>query len=145
MRIGSANLNNRSTGFDTECDLSLEARPDDQRARAMIASLRAQLISHWLNCAPEQVTEAAKVTGSIGAGIEHMRAAGHRRLAPLKPKRIGPLATVIAALHLGDPVTPSDSWRPWKRMKALREQTDRIPAAPPREIETPTPLPRTAA
>ena len=25
LRIGSANINNRSMGFDTECDLSLEA------------------------------------------------------------------------------------------------------------------------
>jgi phosphatidylserine/phosphatidylglycerophosphate/cardiolipin synthase-like enzyme len=25
LRIGSANLNNRSFGFDTECDIALEA------------------------------------------------------------------------------------------------------------------------
>lgn len=145
LRIGSANLNNRSTGFDTECDLSLEARPDDQRARAMIASLRSQLVGHWLNCAPEQVADAAKVAGGLGAGIELLRAAGHGRLAPLRPKRIGPLAAVIAALHLGDPVAPGDSWRPWKRMKAIRKQIDRIPDAPAREIAAPTPIPRTAA
>ena len=32
LRIGSANLNNRSMGADTECDLSIEATNGQQRA-----------------------------------------------------------------------------------------------------------------
>ena len=35
--------------------------------------------------------------------------------------RIGPLASLIAAHHLGDPLTPADSWRPWRRRHELRE------------------------
>ena len=34
--------------------------------------------------------------------------------------KIGPVAGLIAAYHLGDPVTPADSWRPWRRRKDLR-------------------------
>ena len=33
LRIGSANLNNRSMGTDTECDLAIEARNEAERAR----------------------------------------------------------------------------------------------------------------
>lgn len=33
MRIGSANINNRSLGFDPECDLSLEAATDASTLR----------------------------------------------------------------------------------------------------------------
>jgi uncharacterized membrane protein YdjX (TVP38/TMEM64 family) len=46
MRIGSSNLNNRSMGFDTECDLAIEAVNLEQR-RA-IANVRNRLIAeHW--------------------------------------------------------------------------------------------------
>ena len=43
LRIGSSNLNNRSMGFDTECDVGIEAANDAQR-RA-IASIRNRLIA----------------------------------------------------------------------------------------------------
>ena len=33
LRIGSANLNNRSMGTDTECDLAFAATGDEERQR----------------------------------------------------------------------------------------------------------------
>ncbi|WP_247553075.1 VTT domain-containing protein [Bradyrhizobium sp. 138] len=45
LRIGSANLNNRSMGADSECDLIFEASSDDHRA--FIASVRHRLIAHF--------------------------------------------------------------------------------------------------
>jgi phosphatidylserine/phosphatidylglycerophosphate/cardiolipin synthase-like enzyme/uncharacterized membrane protein YdjX (TVP38/TMEM64 family) len=46
LRVGSSNLNNRSMGFDTECDLGIEAATDDQRRS--IAAVRNRLIAeHW--------------------------------------------------------------------------------------------------
>jgi uncharacterized membrane protein YdjX (TVP38/TMEM64 family) len=46
LRIGSSNLNNRSMGFDTECDLGIEAA--SARQRRAIATLRNRLIAeHW--------------------------------------------------------------------------------------------------
>src|SRR5690606_3683172 len=46
LRIGSANLNNRSMGFDTECDVAIEARTEAHR-RA-IRTVRARLMAeHW--------------------------------------------------------------------------------------------------
>ena len=35
LRVGSANMNNRSMGADTECDLAIEARNEAER-RAML-------------------------------------------------------------------------------------------------------------
>src|SRR4051794_14703646 len=43
LRVGSANLNNRSMGTDTECDLALEAASDAERAA--IREVRARLIA----------------------------------------------------------------------------------------------------
>lgn len=46
LRIGSSNLNNRSMGFDTECDVGIEA--ENAVHREAIASVRNRLIAeHW--------------------------------------------------------------------------------------------------
>lgn len=42
FHVGSSNLNNRSMGFDTECDMIIEGK--DEGERAMIATLRNNLI-----------------------------------------------------------------------------------------------------
>jgi phosphatidylserine/phosphatidylglycerophosphate/cardiolipin synthase-like enzyme len=129
LRIGSANLNNRSGGFDTECDLSLEARPEDSSSRETIAGLRSRLLAHWLGCLPEVVASAtAAADGRVGAGVERLRQAGHKRLLPLKPTTIGPIATFIASHHLGDPLGTADSWRPWKRKRALAARLAQVSA-----------------
>jgi len=120
LRIGSANLNNRSLGFDTECDLSFEARLDDRSSRATIDGLRTRLLAHWLGCDRAAVESAVAQAGGIGPGIERLRREGYGRLSPLEPKPLGPLAKFIALHHLGDPVGPADSWRPRKRKRALR-------------------------
>ena len=46
MRIGSSNLNNRSMGFDTECDLGIEASTPDHR-RAIAAVRNGLIAEHW--------------------------------------------------------------------------------------------------
>ena len=120
LRIGSANLNNRSGGFDTECDLSLAAPPDDAASRGTIAGLRTRLLAHWLGCPPEMVDSAmAAHGGRVGPAVEELRQAGLTRLSPLTPKAMGPMAAFIALNHLGDPTGPADSWRPWRRARAL--------------------------
>ncbi|HEX7237059.1 MAG TPA: phospholipase D-like domain-containing protein, partial [Gammaproteobacteria bacterium] len=46
LRIGSSNLNNRSMGYDTECDLAIEG--ENAAQRESIASVRNRLIAeHW--------------------------------------------------------------------------------------------------
>jgi phosphatidylserine/phosphatidylglycerophosphate/cardiolipin synthase-like enzyme len=120
LRIGSANINNRSMGFDTECDLSLEADgPGSAANRAEITRLRNKLLAHWLGCVEPPMEEAIRRTGSVGAALESLRTNGYCRLCPIEVKPLNPIAAFIAAYHLGDPVGPRDSWRPWKRKKAV--------------------------
>ncbi|SDJ33597.1 Uncharacterized membrane protein YdjX, TVP38/TMEM64 family, SNARE-associated domain [Bradyrhizobium sp. Rc2d] len=52
LRVGSANLNNRSMGADSECDLIFEASSDQHRN--FIASVRRRLIAHF--CALDELT-----------------------------------------------------------------------------------------
>ncbi len=120
LRIGSSNINNRSMGFDTECDLSLEAAGSGSAAnRVEITGLRNRLLAHWLGCAEQTIADAIRKRGGVGKALEALRANGYCRLRPIEPKPLKPLAALIAAFHLGDPVGPGDSWRPWKRKKAL--------------------------
>ncbi len=120
LRIGSANLNNRSTGFDSECDLSFEATgASAAESRERIGNLTLRFIAHWLGCDEGRVEAAVGHEHGLGAAIDALRTEGLVRLRPLDPKPIGPLATFIAAFHLGDPVGPDDSFRPWRRDREL--------------------------
>lgn len=117
VRVGSANMNNRSAGFDTECDLALMIEGEANRAAAR--ALRLRLVAHWLGAPVEAVAEAIRREGRLGAAIESLRRQGGGRLSPIEPLRLGPLARFIAAFHLGDPTGPADSFRPRLRRQRL--------------------------
>jgi phosphatidylserine/phosphatidylglycerophosphate/cardiolipin synthase-like enzyme len=123
VRVGSANLNNRSTGFDTECDLSVEAargKAGDE-TRAGIHAFRSRLLGHWLHRSAQAVDAAIEWGGSLHAAVESFDGPG-RQMHPIEIKPIGPLWELVATLHLGDPAGPVDSWRPWKRRSELEGQ-----------------------
>jgi phospholipase D1/2 len=77
LRIGSANLNNRSMGTDTECDLVVVAR--SQTERLAIAALRNRLIGDLCGVPAEEVATAlAKADGSLIAVARKLNHKGHR-------------------------------------------------------------------
>ena len=116
LRIGSANINNRSMAFDTECDMSFEAGGRaGTGARREIANLRNRLLAHWLGCEQPVMDAAIDKGGGVGAGIEALRNAGYARLRPIATPPVTGLPALIAAYHLGDPFSPRDSWRCWRR------------------------------
>jgi phospholipase D1/2 len=105
LRIGSANLANRSMGLDTECDLAIEAR--EPRVREAILRFRDRLLAEHLGVRPEQVAEAVAATGSLVLAIESLRGEPHT-LKPLRGEvppeaeaRLPPAAVI-------DPETPID-------------------------------------
>lgn len=104
VRVGSANLSNRSMGLDTECDLAVEAREAPHVSRA-IGRFRARLLGEHLGVPPERVAEAAEATGSLGAAIEALRGGG-RTLAPLDGTVPEWLDQVIPRSAIFDPERP---------------------------------------
>jgi phosphatidylserine/phosphatidylglycerophosphate/cardiolipin synthase-like enzyme len=70
LRVGSSNLNNRSTALDTELDLAIET--DDEVRRRTIAGLRDKLIAEHLDSTPEAVRAAAQAEGSILRAIQKL-------------------------------------------------------------------------
>ncbi|MDP3495980.1 MAG: phospholipase D-like domain-containing protein [Hyphomonadaceae bacterium] len=123
LRIGSSNINNRSLGLDTECDLSIEPEAGARREhRKAIGRLRTRLVAHWLGCDDATFDEALKTAGGLGPAIESLRLKGHCRLRPLPILSLKPLAAIIATFHIGDPVGPRDSWRPWLRRRTVKAE-----------------------
>jgi len=122
VRIGSANINNRSTGYDTECDLAIEA--EDDAGRDAIAGFRNGLIGHWIAQPAQALAAAVKEHGSLANAVAALD--GARRLPPIPAKRITAWDSFIAHAHLGDPAGPKDSWAPWMRRWALRKQLRRL-------------------
>ena len=58
LKIGSSNLNNRSMGLDTECDLAVEAVPGhatDRAVAAEILGLRDALLGEHLGVPPDDI------------------------------------------------------------------------------------------
>ncbi len=114
-RVGSANLNNRSGGFDTECDLGFEAR-DEEQGQA-IAAFRWNLLGHWMARDAAAAKKAAGPNGSMIAAIDALNR--HGRLKPIRPQVLTKTQRIIADFHLGDPSGVGDSFRPFKRRRRL--------------------------
>ncbi|MGJ3264777.1 MAG: phospholipase D-like domain-containing protein [Salinarimonas sp.] len=107
LRIGSSNLNNRSMGFDTECDLAIEAVPgadDEEDIRHRIRNVRADLLAEHLARTPEEVHQAIAEHG-LARGIDHLRKDG-RRLVPYEPDPVQPAEEILAENDLLDPERP---------------------------------------
>lgn len=72
VRIGSANLNNRSMGFDTECDLAIEAHGQPRISKA-IAGFRNRLLAEHLGATADEVAQTLTREGSLIKAIEALR------------------------------------------------------------------------
>lgn len=131
LRIGSANLNNRSIGLDSECDLAFEARDDLERET--IRGFLGRLIGHFIDRSALDVLEAMEREGGLAAAINALDAHGGppRRLRPVPTRRLTRVQQFIADWNLGDAMTPDDAWRPWGRRKRLRADLARLTAPPP--------------
>ena len=81
VRIGSANLTNRSMGLDTECDLAVESG-GSASIEGSIAALRSRLVGEHLGIDPGAVARFLAANGSMIGTIEALRGPG-RTLVPL--------------------------------------------------------------
>ena len=108
LRIGSSNLNNRSMGLDSECDVALEAPRghEGHEVRHAVADVRNGLIAEHLGVAPESVAAELRRRGSLIQTIEMLRRPGGRTLEPLEDADPGVLAAAVADVRVFDPERP---------------------------------------
>jgi phospholipase D1/2 len=112
MRVGSSNLNNRSLGFDTECDLVIEARPgapDAPEIRDHIRALRTAFLAEHLDVPPPTMDrEIEACGGSLIRAIDALRGDG-RTLMPFEPPEFS--AIEDALLRENDLLDPERTTR----------------------------------
>ncbi|MGB5233892.1 MAG: phospholipase D-like domain-containing protein, partial [Candidatus Macondimonas sp.] len=108
VRVGSSNLNNRSMGLDTECDLAVELTPEEALAQPGIVALRNRLLAEHLDTTPERVAARIEAQGSLLRGIEALRTDG-RSLRPLEPELPPYDESWLTRQEICDPERPIDS------------------------------------
>ena len=106
LTIGSANLNNRSMGFDSECNLALSAENQAHAAKA-IASLRNRLIAEHLGVNPEKIGRKFQESGSLLSAIAAVAQQG-RSLKDLPVIENTFLPEYLSTDVLVDPERPLD-------------------------------------
>ena len=103
LRVGSANLSNRSMAVDTECDVVAEAA-GAPRAASAIRGVRDRLLAEHLGVPPASVAREVERGGSMSAAIAALRAE-RRTLRPLADLPEWSEALVSAAA-IADPERP---------------------------------------
>jgi len=111
LRIGSTNLNNRSQGLDTECDVAAE--PSTEEGREVIRRFRQRSLGHFIGVSGETFAQAEAIMGSVGQAILTFGSDRMTLLGSTAPSRV---ERVFAEWQLGDPMSSTDAWRPWKRL-----------------------------
>ncbi|HEX6008199.1 MAG TPA: VTT domain-containing protein, partial [Burkholderiales bacterium] len=106
LTIGSANLSNRSMGFDTECNVAIESG-GDARVRAAIAGIRNRVLGEHLGVDSAQVGREIEGRGSLIAAIEALRGSG-RTLQPMEPALERDIDALVPDEAVIDPERPVD-------------------------------------
>ena len=112
LRIGSANMNNRSMGLDSECDLFLDVRrPGNGHIGPAITGLRHRLLAEHCGQTLDQVAQGLAKSGSMARFIDGLPQAG-RRLVPFSLRPLTNREKALADSALLDPDRPEEIFEP---------------------------------
>jgi phospholipase D1/2 len=118
LRVGSSNINNRSMGLDTECDLAVEAssgnagaenavsgndRPD---VRAAILAVRDALFAEHLGVSVQMLRTTLDETGSMTAAFDRLAKSSGRTLKPFEIPELNDVERSLVKSSALDPDAP---------------------------------------
>ncbi|KJS39699.1 MAG: hypothetical protein VR70_07500 [Rhodospirillaceae bacterium BRH_c57] len=116
LKVGSANINNRSMGFDSECDVATQAA--DDTTRTMIHGRLVDLLAEHLDVSQDTLRDRIDADGGrVIPAIESLRVEHGRSLRPLeveKPEDLDDIDAFILDNQIGDPERPEKPWRLFK-------------------------------
>src|SRR5690606_16737679 len=113
LKVGSANMNNRSMGLDSECDVTIDSgRPANRGSRPAIEAIRNDLMAEHLGVEPADIARTFDQTGSLIATIEQLRGPG-RGLKPYVPPEVSDTAKAVAKTEVADPESALESFEPY--------------------------------
>jgi phosphatidylserine/phosphatidylglycerophosphate/cardiolipin synthase-like enzyme len=110
LRVGSANMNNRSMRLDTECDVVVDAKlaPGTE---PRIAAVRDDLLAEHLGTTADVVTERLAATGSLIQTVEGLIGEG-RTLVPYEVPDLPAVEKWLADNEVLDPEDPDELFEP---------------------------------
>ena len=107
LRVGSSNINNRSMGVDTECDLAIEAPSGDPAGHATsqaILRVRDTLLSEHLGVDRHELRRTLNESdGSLVKSLDRLVRPTGRTLVPFQPPELSQAERVLARTNLLDP------------------------------------------
>lgn len=116
LRVGSANFNNRSMGFDSECDLMIDCSlPANAGSGEAIARLRADLMSEHLGASVDSVEATFAKTGSLIRTVEAFSGGSGRGLVPVIPEKPNAAERALAESQVLDPESAGEEFEPIAR------------------------------
>ena len=122
VRIGSANMNNRSMGLDSECDMFIDAtRPGNEHCADAIRDLRLDLLREHVGMTSDEVAELIKRHGSMAAMIDHAQTTEGRNLRRYHPPELSDMQDRLAESGILDPDDPEDLGEPFAKGGLFRE------------------------
>lgn len=104
LRIGSSNLNNRSMGTDTECDLVVVAENDAQRER--ILDIRHRLLGDHCGATAEEVAAALESEGGSLIKVARTLSRNGHALKPIEDVPVASAELVGLINGVADPERP---------------------------------------
>lgn len=119
VRIGSANMNNRSLGLDSECDVFIDAkRPGNAHAAPVITRLRHTLLAEHCGLTVEEVAAGLERYGSMSELIANAPPGG-KCLRPFVLQPLTEAGKAVADNALLDPERPEQLFEPFSARRGL--------------------------
>ena len=119
LRVGSANMNNRSMGLDSEADVFLDAaRPGNGHIVPAIRRLRISLLAEHCGLSPEAMERLLDEHGTMAAAIKAAPKDG-KRLDAFVLRPLTDAEKAVADSALLDPERPGEFFEPIGRRRGL--------------------------
>ncbi|WBY15559.1 phospholipase D-like domain-containing protein [Erythrobacteraceae bacterium WH01K] len=124
LRIGSANLNNRSMGLDSECDVFIDCSRPYNRGRDLektIRDVRISLLAEHCGVGEEAMGELFDTLGSMHEAIGRVGQDGIRQLRPFEVPEKNEVQDALAGSQILDPEKPDEMFEPFAHGGLFRD------------------------
>lgn len=122
LRVGSANMNNRSMGLDSECDVFIDSvRPANSHVGPKITNLRHSLLAEHCGISEEEVAQLLEKHGSMAAMIGAIPREG-KHVRPLELPELSDTEKAVAQNSLLDPERPDEMFEPIAKRGLFRKR-----------------------
>lgn len=122
LRVGSANMNNRSMGLDSECDLFIDAdRPGNGHVTGEITRLRHDLLAEHCGLEVDEVGPLLEQHGSMHAMIQSLGTGRTRTLRRFELPELNAVQEKLAESTLLDPEKTDELLEPFAKGGLFRK------------------------